>query len=332
MEKDGWLNSDMADYFAEYARICFEEYGDRVKHWITLNEPWVTSIFGYAKGEIAPGRISNEEPYIVAHNLLRAHGKAAKIYREKFQPSQKGIIGMANNCDWREPKTNSEKDKKAAERALEFFLGWFADPLYKGEYPKIMQQNVGERLPKFTDEDAALIKGSCDFFGINHYTTMLAEEADQNTINTDPFANGGLDEDERVLLTSDESWSKTTMNWNVVPWGLSKLLKWIDERYDHPEIIVTENGAGFDDKLVDGEVNDQKRIDYLESYIKEMTTAIESGVNVNGYFVWSLLDSFEWTLGYSKKFGLHHVDFETLKRTPKNSAIWYKNMINKNEI
>ncbi|MEE9432248.1 MAG: GH1 family beta-glucosidase [Melioribacteraceae bacterium] len=333
MEKDGWLNPNSADYFAEYARICFEEFGDRVTKWTTFNEPWVTTILGYGFGNFAPGRTSNTEPYIVAHNLLRSHGKAAKIYHEEFQSTQKGIIGVCNNCDWREPKTNSEADKEAAERALEFYLGWFADPLYKGEYPKSMRENVGDRLPKFTEEDSAMIKGSCDFFGLNHYTTMLTENDDRENIKNDADGFGGMDEDEKIILSSDESWGKkTTMGWNIVPWGLTKLLKWIDERYDNPEIYITENGAGFDDKFIDGKINDVERIKFLDSYIKATTVAIDSGVNVKGYFVWSLLDNFEWASGYSQRFGMHHVDFKTLKRTPKESAKWYRDLIKKNEI
>ena len=329
-EKDGWLNEKMADYFADYARVCFEEYGDRVKNWITLNEPWVTSMLGYGKGEFAPGRVSITEPYIAAHNLLRAHGKAAKIYHEEFQPTQNGIIGMANNCDWREPKTDSMEDIEAAERALEFFLGWFADPLYKGEYPKTMHERVGDRLPDFTKEDIDLIKGSCDYFGLNHYTTMYAENAEEKTVEVDPHANGAIFEDEHVQLSSDETWEKTTMDWNVVPWGLKKLLHWIDERYDHPTIYVTENGAAFEDKVVDGKVHDDKRINYLESYTSEVAKAIEDGIKINGYFVWSLLDNFEWALGYTQRFGLYYVNYKTLERIPKDSAAWYHNLIKKN--
>ena len=331
-EKDGWLNAEMADYFAEYAKVCFEEYGDRVKSWITLNEPWVTAMLGYGKGEFAPGRVSISEPYIAAHNLLRAHGKAVKIYRKKFQPTQNGIIGMANNCDWREPKTNSVKDKEAAERALEFYLGWFADPIFKGEYPKSMLARVGDRLPVLTEEDIALIKGSCDYFGLNHYTTMYAENSKEEKIKIGPHANGAIFEDEHVQLSSDDAWEKTTMNWNVVPWGLTKLLKWIDERYDHPTIYITENGASFDDKLEDGKIHDKERIEYLKAYIKEVSKAMESGVKINGYFVWSLLDNFEWALGYTQRFGLHYVDYKTLERIPKDSALWYKDLIEKNEI
>jgi len=332
LEKDGWLNYKIADYFADFARICFEEFGGRVKRWITLNEPWVTAILGYSKGIFSPGRISDIEPYVAAHNLLRAHGKAAKIYHEEFQPTQKGIIGLANNCDWREPKTNSKDDKDAAERALEFYLGWFADPLYKGEYPKSMQINVGDRLPKFTAEDVELIKGSCDFFGLNHYTTMYAENAKTLDYENGRYANSGINGDERVILSSDPTWKKTAMGWDIVPWGLYKLLKWIDNRYDKPEIFITENGVAFDDEIENGVVNDNERIQYLESYINEVAKALDEGIRIKGYFVWSFMDNFEWILGYSKRFGMHHVDYKTLERTPKASAKWYRDLIKKNEI
>ncbi|MCB0753216.1 MAG: beta-glucosidase [Ignavibacteriae bacterium] len=332
LEKDGWLNPAIADYFAEYAKICFEAFGDRVKNWITLNEPWVISVLGYSVGIFTPGRVSTTEPYIAGHNLLRAHGKAAKVYREQFKAIQKGRICVANNCDWREPKTELAEDKAAAERSLEFLLGWFADPLFKGHYPESMVEKLGDRLPKFTEEDIANIKGSCDIFGLNHYSTMYAQNIPETTTNADLHAIGGLHGDDEVLLTADENWKKTTMDWNVIPWGFGKLLKWIDTRYNHPEIYVTENGMSCNDIVVNGKVNDADRIDFLKGYLSELSRVNESGVKVKGYFVWSLLDNFEWASGYSKRFGLYYVDFNTLKRIPKESAKWYKELILKNEI
>ncbi len=218
LETDGFLNPDIADYFADYAEICFKNFGDRVKHWATFNEPWVNSILCYGNGVFAPGRTSSPEPYIVGHNILRAHGKAVDVYRRKYQKEQKGVIGIINNCDWREPFSDSQEDEDAAQRALEFFLGWFADPIFLGDYPEIMKKNIGDRLPKFTDEDIKLIKGSSDYFGLNHYSTSLAQNADLNKkheINV--YDNGGLFEDERVVLHADPLWKKTEMGWNVVP-------------------------------------------------------------------------------------------------------------------
>ncbi|PCJ92281.1 MAG: beta-glucosidase [Flavobacteriaceae bacterium] len=331
-EKDGWLNPDIADFFATYAEICFKHFGDRVKNWITLNEPWVVAILGYGEGVFAPGRKSKDEPYLAAHQLLRSHGKAVKVYREKYQEKQGGKIGITNNCDWREPLTNKPEDIEAAERSLLFFLGWFADPIYFGDYPKVMRDRVGDRLPKFSAEDVENIKGSSDFFGLNHYTASYAADVDPNANDDDVtvYGNGGIFEDQYVDLTSDPKWKMTTMNWAIVPWGCRKLLEWISDRYGNPPTYITENGCSLDDKLENGEVKDTIRKEFVEGYLAACKKAIDNGVNLQGYFVWSFMDNFEWALGYSKRFGIHYVDYETLERTPKNSALWFKEAIKNN--
>ena len=331
MEKDGWLNPEIADDFAKYASICFEHFGDRVKNWITLNEAWVVSILGYGQGVFAPGRTSNREPYLAAHHLLLAHAKAVHVYRNEFQSQQKGQIGMANNCDWREPKTNNPQDHAAALRALEFFLGWFADPIYFGDYPAVMRERLGDRLPKFSDEESAMLKGSSDFFGLNHYTTLYAaemKEGDEHVVVVN--GNGGISEDQMVKLSSDPNWTFTTMEWGIVPWGCQKLLEWIKNRYGNPPIYITENGCSLPDKVEDGGVDDPIRLEFIKSYLEACHQAIQNGVNLRGYFVWSLMDNFEWTSGYSKRFGIHYVDFETLERIPKSSAKWYGRAIANN--
>ncbi len=330
MENDGWLNPEIADSFAAYAQVCFSRFGDRVKHWITLNEAWVISILGYGQGVFAPGRTSTHEPYIVGHHLLRAHAKAIDLYRSKYQSIQKGIIGISNNCDWREPKTDSIKDVQSAQRALEFFLAWFADPVYKGDYPDAMKERLGKRLPQFTVDESQLLKGSSDFFGLNHYTTMLAADGLSNESSV--YGNGGISEDQDVDLSIDVDWQQTDMGWSIVPWGCFKLLQWIDQRYDRPDIYITENGCAFPDKQIKGEVNDQNRIDFLNGYLSQCHRAIDSGIKLKGYFVWSLLDNFEWALGYSKRFGLHYVDFDTQERIPKASAKWYAQVISNNGV
>jgi len=324
----GWLSSDIIDLFSDYAAVCFEHFGDRVQHWITLNEPWVVAVLGYGQGVFAPGHTSNTEPYIAAHHLLLAHAHAVDVYRKRFKNDERGQIGITNNCDWREPLTDSPEDKRAAQTALEFFLGWFADPIYLGDYPQCMRTNVGERLPRFSDEQKALLKGSSDFFGLNHYTTMYAAQETDGVKEQYVYGNGGLSEDQGVELSVDESWPKTDMQWAVVPWGCRKLLEWIAERYQNPPVYITENGCAYDDDVRDGVVDDQRRIDFYESYLQECAKAIENGVQLNGYFAWSLLDNFEWAMGYSKRFGLHHVDFDTGNRTPKNSALWFAEMLN----
>jgi beta-galactosidase len=334
METDGLLNPDVADYFARYAEVCFERFGDRVKHWITLNEPWCSAVLGHGIGYFAPGRVSQSEPYIAAHNLIRAHGKIVNVYRRKYQPTQKGVIGITNNCDWREPKTDSVADKAAAQRSMEFFLGWFADPIYRGEYPAVMREMVGDRLPHFGAEDMALIRGSSDFFGLNFYGGMYAAEPPQGqTVTTiKPTGNGGMAADQRVELSDDPKWEKTDMDWNVVPDFCRKMLGWVDERYGHPPIYITENGcalSGEDD--VNVAINDTKRIDFVERYLTSCHEAINTdGVDLRGYVMWTLMDNFEWASGYSKRFGLHHVDFATGKRTPKHSAAWYRGVMERN--
>jgi beta-galactosidase len=323
LEEDGWLSPHMPDLFADYARVCFDALGDRVKHWITLNEPWVTAILGHGQGLFAPGRTSREEPYRVAHQLLRGHGRAVQVYRSEFQASQGGIIGIANNCDWREPASDSAEDREAAQRALEFYVGWFADPIWLGEYPESMRERVGDRLPRLTDEDVELIHRSSDFFGLNHYNTALVAHGIDPQHPPAPFANVGLVEDQDLTCTLDPSWETTTMGWAVVPDGCTKLLRWIDHRYGHPPIIITENGRASDDRLVSGQVDDSERIAYLDRYIAACRQAIAEGVDLRGYFVWSLFDNFEWALGYSQRFGLVHIDYDSLERIPKSSALWY---------
>ena len=330
-ELDGWQNPAIADLFMEYADVCFEHFGDRVKNWITFNEPWVVAILGYGQGVFAPGRISNSEPYMAAHQLLRSHGKAVNLYREKYQSKQNGVIGITCNCDWREPLTDSPKDIAAAERALEFFMGWFGDPIYFGDYPACMRERVNERLPKFTADDIALIKGSNDFFGLNHYTTLYAAHMDPNDNSEhDIYGNGGISEDQDVKLSADPAWDKTSMGWCIVPWGLRKNLEWMYNRYNQPDIYVTENGCSLKDKVIDGKVNDPQRIDFLKLYLSEAHKAIENGVKLKGYFLWSFMDNFEWALGYSRRFGINYVDYETGKRIPKASAYWYGDVAKNN--
>jgi beta-glucosidase len=325
-EHGGWLSPRMADAFADYARICFDALGDRVRHWITLNEPWVTAVLGYGEGAFAPGLTSADGPYRAGHEMLRAHGAAAEVYRREFQDRQGGIIGMANNCDWREPASEAPADRAAAQRALEFYLGWFADPLYHGDYPASMRDRLGDRLPAFSDEDHARLRGSADFFGLNHYTTHRVAHVDGGGHVYDG-ANVGRAEDQDVAVTVDPDWPTTAMGWPVVPDGCRQLLRWIDARYGRPPIVLTENGCAYDTGLVEGAVDDARRVAYHAGYLGACHDAIGDGTDLRGYFAWSLLDNFEWASGYDKRFGLHHVDFATGTRTPKASAHWYRDVI-----
>jgi beta-glucosidase len=330
MEYDGWLNPKLANFFADYAAICFEVFGDRAKNWLTLNEPWCSAVLGHGKGIHAPGRISRDAPYLAGHTLLRAHALAVERYRTQFQPRQKGRIAITNNCDWREPFTDSDADRQAAQRAVEFFLGWFADPIFKGDYPAVMRERLGDRLPHFTDAESELLKGSADFFGLNHYTTMYAANAADSKAANPVSDNSGMAEDQGVTLASDPEWEKTEMEWNIVPWGFRKLLQWIDARYDSPNIYVTENGCAMPDMLENGQVNDSQRIAFFDGYLNAAYEALANKVNLKGYFAWSFMDNFEWGEGYSRRFGLHHVDYATGRRTPKASAKWYAEVIKRN--
>lgn len=337
-ELDGWCDEKISDLFAEYARVCFEAFGDRVKHWITLNEPWCSAVLGYdSNGVHAPGRVkkSATEVYKAGHNLLLAHAKAAHVYRTEFAAKQKGYIGITLNSDWFEPKPSSdptayEKNKAASQQALNFMLGWFAHPIYKGGYPPVLMERLGDRLPQFTDEELKLVKGSSDFFGLNHYSTNYVELAPNDA---GPASRTSYWQDIGVAQSADPSWPKTDMGWSVVPWGIRKLLEHIQSSY-HPTggIYITENGCAVYEPDVEIAKNDRPRVQYMQGYISEVHGAIQKGVNCKGYFAWSFMDNFEWAHGYSKRFGIVYVDYKTQERTPKASARWYADVIKHNAV
>jgi beta-galactosidase len=330
MEEDGWTNPKIIEYFKDYADLCFERFGDRVKHWSTFNEPWVITVLGYGLGAFAPGRKSEAEAYLAAHHILLSHAHAVQLYRSQYT-HQNGIIGITNNSDWREPLTDKPEDIEAAERSLQFFLGWFADPIYLGDYPAVMRERLGNLLPEFSAAEKELLKGSSDFFGLNHYTTMLASHQLTKPAEVDLASNSGLSGQD-VKLQKDPNWPLTAMGWGVVPWGIGKLLHWIDERYGRPNIYITENGFAYEDQIEDGKVNDQRRIDGYQGYLSACHHAVEAGVQLKGYFAWSLFDNFEWTSGYRPRFGITYVDYETLARTPKASALWFRELMKDNAL
>lgn len=334
LEYDGWLNKEkIVVAFEKYAKLCFQTFGDRVKNWITLNEPWCCAFLGYETGEHAPGRKvrPGHEPYQAAHSLLLAHAHAVNVYRSEFAQTQHGRIGITLNCNWCEPLPCDDPqqynhNKKAAERALEFELGWFADPIYFGDYPTAMKETCAERLPSFTTEEKALIKGSSDFFGLNHYSTSYGAPGPDSKVES-------YSADVNVTYSADPSWSKTDMGWSVVPFGIGKLLEWIDARYKPVGgILVTENGCAVDEPTLDAATSDTFRTDFYRSYLTHVHRAVTKGVDVKGYFAWSFCDNFEWAFGYTKRFGLHFVDYESQKRYPKGSSKWYSKVIQSNEI
>jgi len=286
----GWLDRRTADVFAaDFARIAFAHFGDRVKHWITLNEPWTVAVLGYNSGAHAPGRKQkpSTEPYIVAHHFLLAHAQATHIYRTEFPPTQQGVIGIANNCDFRYPLTEDIACKEAAERSMLFHFGWFTDPLFFGDYPAAMRDRLGDRLPRFTKaERELLLSANTDFLGLNYYTSSLVSVPEKEADSGDYWA------DMHATFHDKSEWRKTDMGWNVVPDGLRELLIWISRRYENPKIFITENGSAEDEPHIDAALNDEKRRSFLEDHLRACSRAIHAEVDLAGYFAWSLMDNY----------------------------------------
>ncbi|PHU30131.1 Beta-glucosidase 12 [Capsicum chinense] len=325
----GFLNPQIIYDFRDYAELCFKEFGDRVKLWTTINEPSGYAFTGYDIGIFPPMRCSpwrnigclagnsSTEPYIVAHNLLLAHAQTVRLYREKYKALQKGEIGMVLVASWLEPYSKAKEDIDAAQRAIDFSLGWFMHPLTYGDYPEIMCKLVGNRLPKFTIEQAEMVKGSSDFVGLNYYTTMYA-------------ANIVTPSKENISYVSDIQVNQTGLAaFYVVPRGLSEVLVYTKEKYNNPKFYITENGmSDANVTMVEKGVNDSQRVDFLRCHLLALNAALKKGVDVKGYFAWSFLDDFEWTSGYTQRFGLNYVDYEdNLKRYPKHSALWLKKFL-----
>jgi beta-galactosidase len=339
---DGWLGGAVVqDAFVEYARVCFERFGDRVKTWLTINEPWIISLLGYGWGFLAPGRSHNGdvEPYVCGHNLLVAHAKAVDVYRKQFQATQQGKIGITLNIDWSEPAPSDDATKRAqnqeaADRALAFCAGWFADPIYFGDYPDIMKQRVGDRLPKFTDAEKALLLNSSDFLGLNSYSTRYAEPTPEFLSGAAPEGKSSFNFDSGADTSKmDPAWKRTDVGWAVVPEGFAKLLVWLTKRYKPTGgIYVTENGCAYAGSTKEESIQDDFRVDFYRSYIAAMHGAIAQGADVRGYYAWSFMDNYEWSQGYAKRFGLVWVDYETQERIPKKSALAYSDIITKNAV
>jgi len=284
-EYGGWLDVRTSEAFAKYSRICFEQFGDKVKHWITINEAWTVAVAGYNNGVHAPGHKDKPttEPYIVGHNLLLGHAKAARIYKEEYAEKQKGVIGISNCGDFHYPRTDNDADVEAAHRAMLFQFGWFVDPILLGDYPEVMRKQLGNRLPVFTSDERQDLQGSADFLGLNYYSSLLAAEPKQKP------TFGGYWADIFTELSDLPTWKKSSMGWNIVPGGLRKMLLWISERYDDPLLYVTENGAAFDEPDLATARNDENRRRFFEGHLRACAEAIDAGVRLGGYFAWSLM-------------------------------------------
>ncbi len=314
-DRGGWLNRDSADWFAEYAGVVFRHLDGRVKRWSTLNEPWVVTDQGYLHGNIAPGHRSKYEAPIAAHNLMRASGAGIQAYRALG----KHAIGVVFNIEPKYPATDSAEDRAAVRRASAYMNEQYADPALLGSYPPELKEIFGEAWPDFPVEDFALTKQKVDFVGINYYTrSVVRNDAAAYPLKASPVRQANR--------------SHTETGWEVYAQGLTDTLLWFRDRYGDIPLYVTENGSAFyDPPVAEGEVlDDPLRTDYLRKHLKAVHGAIAAGVNVKGYYAWSLMDNLEWSLGFAKRFGLYHVDFATQKRTPKATAKYYAQVIDTN--
>jgi beta-glucosidase len=311
-DRGGWLNPDVADWFAEYADVMFRRLDDRVKMWATLNEPWVVTDGGYLHGALAPGHKNRFEAPIASHHLMRSHAMAVKAYRA----SGRNKIGLVVNLEPKYAASQSPQDLAARARAEAYMNRQYMDPVFHGRYPAELEEIFGEAWPRWPAQDFALLKEPFDFLGVNYYTRNVT----RHDPNAWPLRAG-------PVLQKSATYTET--GWEVFPQGLTDVLLWVKENYGPIPMYITENGAAFfDPPVADGDtVEDPLRVKYLRSHIRAVREAMNRGCDIRGYFAWSLLDNLEWSLGYSKRFGLVHVDFETQKRTPKQSARFYSNVI-----
>ncbi len=310
-DRGGWLNRSVSKWFADYASVMFRALDDRQPIWATLNEPWVVTDGGYLHGPLAPGHRNLFETPIAAHNLLRAHGAAVAAYRA----TGKGRIGIVVNLEPKYPASESDQDRQAIVRADAYMNRQYLDPIFLGAYPSEFPQMYGEAWPEFPEPDFADIRQPIDFVGINYYKRGITKYDDKTII-------------ERAIRIDNPRAIYTETDWEVFPQGLTDILVWVRERYGKTPLYITENGAAFyDPPTANGTVQDPLRVDYLHQHLTAAREAMRRGVDLRGYCVWSLLDNFEWALGYAKRFGIVHVDFQTQKRTMKASALFYRDVI-----
>jgi len=324
-EIGGWRNRDTAQRFAEYAALVHGHLGDRVQRWITLNEPWCSSFQGYATGRHAPGAQEGEGALAAAHHLLLGHGLAVAALRAHAREGQQ--VGITLNLQPVSPATSSAQDIAASARALLQSNLLFTDSVLEGRYPDLARETYAG-LTDFgflRDGDLATIAAPLDFLGVNYYFPSKVRAA--------PYAQG-----DPALRTADDLGTQdvidpgeelTAMGWPVEPAGLTRLLKWLRDTYPTlPPIYITENGRACDDVPdPDGRVDDPDRVRYLDGHLRAVVDAIDAGVDVRGYYCWSLMDNFEWAEGYRKRFGLVHIDYPTQQRTPKTSFSWFRSLI-----
>nr|XP_015214622.1 PREDICTED: lactase-phlorizin hydrolase [Lepisosteus oculatus] len=333
-DEGGWENETIVQRFKSYADVIFSRLGEKVKFWITINEPYNVANIGHGYGTAAPG-ISfrpGTAPYVVGHNLLKAHAEAWHLYNDKYRQKQGGLISITINSDWTEPRNPyKQEDIDAARRVLQFYIGWFAHPVFKGDYNELMKTRIRERslaaglsksrLPEFTEEEIRRIKGTHDYFGFNHYTTVLTFNVDYKNLQHYDADRGAGTIADRAWLDSGSAWLKVT------PFGFRRILNFIKEEYGNPPIYITENGISERGPI---NLNDDHRIHYHDNYINQALKAyIFDGVDIRGYTVWTLMDNLEWATGFAERFGLFYVNQSdpSLPRIPKKSSRRYSTII-----
>ncbi|CAD0205437.1 unnamed protein product [Chrysodeixis includens] len=343
-ELGGFANPLITDWFEDYARIVFQNFGDRVKHFITFNEPRevcvLSDVMSMSIGAIEHSKldeINDIVNYLCAKNLVLAHAKAYYLYEREFKPTQGGQCGITISVPWFEPHTDTPEDELAAELKRQGEWGLYAHPIFSSEggFPKELSERIAKksaeqgytrsRLPEFTEEEKAFIKGSADFFGVNHYTTYLVS-ASVNKLDNNPIPS--LADDIDVGLVDPEGWPQSDIGWlTLAPNSLHNALTHLNTKYNSPVFYITENGWS---SFPETDLNDVDRVNYYRASLENVLDILDDGINLKGYMAWSLMDNFEWMHGYTQCFGLYHVDFQdpARTRTPKKSAFVYKHIVN----
>ncbi len=305
----GWPARETVEAFAEFVEVVVSRLGDRVPNWITQNEPWVVSWLGYGFGVHAPGRTSEVDALAAAHHVLLAHGRAAQVIRRE---APRARVGVTLDLYPVYPLTDAAADVEAARFLDGSRNRWFLEPVLGLGYPTDMLEHYASILPRIEEGDLETIAAPLDFIGVNYYSRTVVRAG------SDPAA---------PVVVDIPGAERTEMGWEVYPDGLKDLLLRLHRDYELPDVYITENGAAYPDDRRNGNVPDPKRISYLERHLAALREAISEGVPVRGYFLWSLLDNFEWAFGFSRRFGIVYVDFETLERVPKDSFAWYRDFI-----
>jgi beta-glucosidase len=316
-DEGGWPVRSTAEAFVEYADLASRTLGDRVKQWMTLNEPFVSSLIGYLEGRHAPGHTDLDETLAAAHHLLLAHGWAVPVIRRNSPEAQVGIV---LNLGGQVPASPSAADRAAAWQRDGAINRWFLDPLSARGYPADIVQHYGRPMDFVQADDLDTIAVPLDFLGVNYYSRGIAR-------------SDAVSEAENAPRTVFPNPERTEMGWEVYPEGLYEILGRVHFDYHFPALYVAENGAAYPDQLgPDGQVDDPSRVAFLKNHLAAAARAIAAGVPLRGYFTWSLLDNFEWSYGYSKRFGLIYVDYQTQRRVLKSSAHWYRRVIAANAV